>query len=394
MRDDDNEKTKELVGAPKMPWWLKWGMVAFLAYMFLLPYLQDTPEGEENLGSHLKLTEPFSVEGGKVSVFGLEVMDRTALLASNKKILVEGRGEKAICGQDAVLQYEIRPSLADEEAEPLQTNETSFRIGSADVPRGLFKAVLEMKEGEKAELNVSAKDAGEFGIAREDIPAGKRLDVTLQLKELNPKSPDHPFGIRLFEQKRGIGSVLDCGEEAALTYQLWSLEGKKVGDVQEAMFTIGQGEAPLALEQAAIGMSPGGARMVLASPPYLKPFNNPDAEATLPASLPENQVVMIEVRYGKAESEAAGEKPEKTAQEKNAEDGAETATPVAEKKPAAEAAKVKQDEEKQNEANKEEIPAETGGETTKENQAPPAEPQIEPEAAPEETEQTEEKTTP
>lgn len=72
--------------------------------------------------------------------------------------------------------------------------------------------------------------------------------------------PEYNSELKLLEVKRGSGAVALCGQDVRLTYESFTSTDKPIEKSKSLAFTIGAGKVMPAIEQAVIGMQPGGTR--------------------------------------------------------------------------------------------------------------------------------------
>ncbi|NBO18067.1 MAG: hypothetical protein EBV03_02365 [Proteobacteria bacterium] len=212
-----------------------------------------------------------------------------------------GSGAPASCGQQVSVAY----TTFDEGNVPLDDTASKesplhFTIGQKKVLPALDEGVMGMKPG--GLRNIFAPPAlayGAEGFAKSGMPAEGRVRFTVELLEASPKLPSPgATAFRFFDTRKGAGNTLGCGDTGKFTLTVWATGGEKLFPKDEeksasVSVTPGSGLQFLGLEQAAIGMRPGGARSIIVPPDFQKILN--EGAATLPISFPKGQTVLVDI---------------------------------------------------------------------------------------------------
>lgn len=212
-----------------------------------------------------------------------------------------GSGAPATCGQQVAVAF----TTYDDANIPLddaasKESPLRFTLGQHKVPPALEEGVAGMKPGGLRNIYAPpAKAYGAEGFAKSGMPSGAPVRFTVELLEASPKLPaPGATAFRFFDTRKDAGPVLGCGDSAKLAITVWATGGEKLYPTGEAKtaalpITPGSGQQFLGLEQAVIGMAPGGARSAIVPPEYQKILNQ--SAETLDIPFPKDQTVLVDI---------------------------------------------------------------------------------------------------
>ncbi|WP_264686200.1 FKBP-type peptidyl-prolyl cis-trans isomerase [Wolbachia endosymbiont (group B) of Polyommatus icarus] len=250
-------------------------MVLTLASVFIITIVyinKDKPEKEDKLyeinATHDGLTQTIarylvkpileSALDRYIEKHGLaEYLEEIAQQKEEETIkfyeITEGRGSKAFCGQEVLLQmYKISNNLA---ALPSQVSDITLRIGEKEVSLG----VIGMKEGGERVVTIAADD--------------NKMSFNsyyIKLIEVKDKYPDSVNNLMIFNDLiNKTGKRVKCGDEISVQYSIKRHNGEYIIKDQIVQFKVGDKKIPLAIELGVVGMRAGNKRTVLSSPDLL-----------------------------------------------------------------------------------------------------------------------------
>lgn len=292
-----NEKRKN---PSAMPGWLKLAVIVFVGYALLMSGLPSTPnkpneahEAAQKIKTTLQQSELANLDGYKQKIFP----ERASQM--EVKVVQEGSGSPAVCGQQVSLAYQAflaQGTELNDRATPEKP--LRFTIGDGNVMPVFDQGVIGMKQGEKR--SIFAPPFMAYGLEqyrRDDIPAMTTTRFEIELLSSEPAIPSaeaSPF--RTSDILQGRGPLIVCGSEVRAHVSLWNIEGKKLyssKDAEPITTTIGTSELMLGLEHGMIGMREGGIRLLVIPPSFQATLTGKTPTHNFP--LPKNETVMMEV---------------------------------------------------------------------------------------------------
>ncbi|MGN7618543.1 MAG: hypothetical protein ACTJLM_00675 [Ehrlichia sp.] len=175
--------------------------------------------------------------------------------------LTEGNGIKALCGQNvSVVIYKFSYSNSKNILTQASTNalqETKFKLGESII-KELNYAIEEMREG------------GERIVILKDEEGNLKEQYYIKLVSVDSTYPDVANDLLIFsniiEDYEGDVYKIRCGDRVNARYSIRESNGKVILKDQELEFTIGENQAPLAVELGLINMRSDMTRSIIALP--------------------------------------------------------------------------------------------------------------------------------
>lgn len=185
----------------------------------------------------------------------------------NVKDTKAGDGNIAVCGS----QVEVLYSMGSSKDTP-----EKFTIGERKAPPGVEQVVRGMKEhGERTADLPPALAANNMALAKNPYASTKPVPLTLELLKASPQLSYEPHSIQLFDKELGNGDPALCYDTVRVHYIVRTLDGKQVVDTEMQKLlpltvTLGQGKAPVGIEEALVGLREGGVRTAILFPEVMK----------------------------------------------------------------------------------------------------------------------------
>ena len=217
--------------------------------------------------------------------------------AISKRILEEGHGAPATCGQ--IASYQL--------IENSKTSETrQLRIGSVSAPQGLTLALEGMRPGERRKTTIPPSLWNKNN-------SNQPTQLTLELQHAKPPLPVTNMPLRRFLIKGGSGYPLRCGDLAVMHLTLWNAKGEQIftsKNGKPVYFYIGEGQVPYGIERGVLEMAPGGVYSLILAPEYWTNLAA-DSEPASPApalevqafptnlEIPNGQMILVDIDYPK-----------------------------------------------------------------------------------------------
>jgi FKBP-type peptidyl-prolyl cis-trans isomerase len=281
---------------PPKPAWLKWLLLAFLGYAFIVMSLPGKMNNTlQTVKTEIKQHEVAHFGDYKEKIFP---ENATTMRISDVE---DGKGQQAVCGQRVSIAYDAflaqGNALADKASKDTPL---TFTIGNGHVMPVFDRGVIGMKTGGKR--SIIATPLMSYGLEdykRDDVPPGASVRMEIELLSVEPKLPivdDMPY--RLAEVAPGKGLLLVCGEKVSIGIKIWDIGGKLLysntdKDGKPLIITLGKAEVMLGLEQGVIGMQEGGYRLLIIPPAYQQTMWGKEPKFAFP--MPKNQTVLVEV---------------------------------------------------------------------------------------------------
>ncbi len=261
-----------------MPAWMKWLVMAFLAYALLNGMRTDrtgSPAGPvqesfQRTVTNLNPNKYFNFSDFKQTIFpslssSLHVKDNA-----------DGTGNPAVCGQDVALAYDtFLPDGTKYTDSASKESPKRIRLGEGSAMPVFEQGLIGMKAGGKRSIlsppQMAYSSRPEF--AREDVSTATPVRFDIEVLDITPALPDFSAtSYRIIPANPGMGSPILCGQPGKFHITIWDLDGKRLYSSkddggQPLAFTPGKGEVMLGIEQGVIGMPAGGGSRALIIPP-------------------------------------------------------------------------------------------------------------------------------
>jgi|GEM_PF-6984513 len=259
------------------PAWLRWAVIAVLAYMFFISYQNRqsddtvrTASYDDNYGEVVRTTpgDTFTKAGNRVvnqrQEFGIQVGGD-----------IEGRGANASCGEIAEVSVStLLPdniALSDDQKKryiPIELD--TVKVGLHNEDAMWAAGIIGMKTGGVREVLVPA-----FKVFGDDMNKSLGLDRSskmrykITLNSLSPKHPDGTMPYRAMDNSIGRGTMAGCGSTIKANVTIWNAKAEKVfTSVEPLTFTLGNGTYSYGLDRGILGMRPKSRRTLTIPPAY------------------------------------------------------------------------------------------------------------------------------
>lgn len=258
------------------PLWLKWAVMAFIAYAVFTNYSDRQSRSQTQV---LGIVEPqTSTQAAVPADLGAFTLPAHIKVTGD----IEGKGAQANCGQKAEIRY------TDMSTENPTPQDISLRVGGDDALYPWSPAVNGMQKGGVRQVQLyENKTDNRF----------QKVAYKIELNALTPHSGSEFIAFQATDRKEGYGSTATCGLVVDVTLKLRGADGTSIygGDEGEALtFTIGQAEQFYGLDRGVLGMKVHGERTLLIPPAFA--VNNETAEPALKAILEKGNMLVAEVK--------------------------------------------------------------------------------------------------
>ncbi|HEU5048668.1 MAG TPA: FKBP-type peptidyl-prolyl cis-trans isomerase [Rickettsiales bacterium] len=319
----------------------RWVVLVILAYgLFHTTYiLPKKPVPQEPQPSSVPQANKPDADCAKKSVFPLMSVPLLPGLIPviKSEDAATGTGEAAVCGQKALVTYSYGPPKKD----PTASGTKEIVIGGGSEPHGVELGLIGMKPGGKRTVTMPypmtmAISPIEAVMTKQHEVKIPSLIAQLELKKVEPAVPVSAQPLRFINTDIiGNGGEAMCGDRVIAEITLWKMDGSKFFSTEDKplTFVIGQSQLPYGIEQGIGGMMEGGVRLVVVPPAYAKPLIDSGEKSRLLPSLPENEMILAEIRLLhidviKAKEDAADDQPAGETGQTDASKPAETAVPA------------------------------------------------------------------
>ncbi|QKX01438.1 peptidylprolyl isomerase [Wolbachia endosymbiont of Cruorifilaria tuberocauda] len=172
--------------------------------------------------------------------------------------ITEGNGNKALCGQEVLLQvYKIPNNLGT----PIlnQIYDITLKIGQNNW-KELSLGAIGMKEGGERVVTInSTTNNNEMSSS----------SYYVKLLEVKDRYPDPVNNMMIFDDLiNKTGKQVKCGDEISIKYSVMEYNGEYITKNQIVQFKVGDKKVPLAIELGVLGMRVDNKRTII-SPPEL-----------------------------------------------------------------------------------------------------------------------------
>jgi len=168
--------------------------------------------------------------------------------------IAEGKGSKAFCGQQVLLQMH---KMSGGNILPFQTSDVTLEIGK-DKLKNVSLGVIGMKEGGERVVLLNSDNKTHVD------------SYYVKLIEVKNKYPESISNLMIFDNLTNkFGKKVKCGDEISIKYSIRKHNGELQIENQAVQFKVGDKKVPLAIELGVIGMRAGNNRTVIAPPDVL-----------------------------------------------------------------------------------------------------------------------------
>lgn len=292
---------------------VRWAIMIFFAYaLFHSYYGPPNPAAPIDIKPAQKSAEPSqSPDCNKTDSYSLLSMPLMPLYVPYIKTedIKKGEGEAVVCGQKVKMRY----NYTVRQGEAVAKGTKDIVIGGGKELHGVELGLIGMKPGGERSIMLPSLLAVAVDPAAH-IPAGAQNETVtakVSIWDITPPIPKSQFPLRVINSGViGNGSQVFCGDRVSAIITIWKTDGTKLfstGD-KPVTFVIGQSYLPYGIEQGVTGMFESGERIILLPPAYNKPLIDNGAGEDLLPSLPENEIVLVEIRLLHKEDLPANEK--------------------------------------------------------------------------------------
>lgn len=215
-----------------------------------------------------------------------------------------GSGSGAVCGQSAVLDYEV--FLLGEEKKVISSKDdgksVEMKVGYPETIKAIESGLIGMQEGGMRVITAPsylAYDDEKF--KNEKIPQGSAVKIILELKSLSPKIPEPKMPFRAYNAIEASGRQLKCGDKAKVSMAIWDAGGNLIYPAKDAKpepyeIEIGLGQNPYWLEAGLLGIRTSGTR-ALVIPAELSRFALKDASDFLAShNIKKDELLIVDLK--------------------------------------------------------------------------------------------------
>lgn len=270
------------------PGWLKWIVLAFIAYAV---YLHFT--GEQVINKAPK-------EDGKAGLTQASRLGTTLPDITDTRIKVggdiKGSGDEAQCGQTASVR--VSASLPDgKEFNGAGTSAEAIdaMVGKSDDSRPWMAGLTGMSAGGVREVLVPIERVLDAKQMKEgDFKEKDAVRFRVHLDKLSPSADPDAVPLRVMDTLPGNGALAYCGDTVSVVLTFWGPDGKMLYDSgKEKPITLQLGESAVfyGLDRTILGMRAKGVRTAIVPPAYLVS----DKENKVLDALPKGQLAIVDI---------------------------------------------------------------------------------------------------
>lgn len=283
------------------PLWLKWAVLAFIAYAIFINYTERTEKNNQDqvLGVTGKKPAPGEPALEQADLGGISLPD--GMIVTDD---IAGSGEAARCGQTATVTYDILlPETANERGEKDQERTLMVGLSGDDSPWA--QAVRGMKpEG----IRIIKTQAGDYydetQLQSLGLQPSDAIRYKMEMQDVTPAvAPGHiPF--QAITRDKGRGKHATCGSLVELHLTLWDDDGtvkyesRENKDGKPLSMRIGNAEYFYGLDRGMLNMRHGGVRMLIIPPAYANPAEtegNPFARLITGEQVVLGEITLVDV---------------------------------------------------------------------------------------------------
>ena len=274
------------------PSWLKWILIAFIAYAAFLHFTTG-----EKAANHTSM----AAASGFASSAARDYRQQQNVQIGGD---IPGTGEDALCGQAAEVKVTGKYPDGTTIEHVDGTQPITLSVGAATKDSPWAPGIIGMKVGGVREVILPASTLEEATQKAKQLDKDANLQYRIELFSLNPNLPPNTLAFRATELTIGNGDEAACGDTVKVHLVLWGADGQmlystlKDNNKEPITLTIGENALFYGLDRGVLGMHEGGGRSVVIPPAYLQPnpatVKSPEIDKIL-EKLPKGAIVLADV---------------------------------------------------------------------------------------------------